>query len=211
MERKSIEALAAEVRAAIGETSPPVDTFRIAREEGILLAPGAYGEGFDGRIEYHRSKGKFILFYPEPGTGQPLPRVHFSVGHELGHYYLPAHRALLQRGRFHNSKAGFVRDNQLEREADFFAAALLVPEGTLKDLCRRKNFLTLKDILKLARQWQASATCTAVRYAQFASEPCAVLVSEDGETRFYVPSEGGRISRIPVAGDQESPEGNGHC
>jgi hypothetical protein len=49
----------------MNQTSPPVDIFHIAREEGILLAPGHYGEEFDGRIEFHPRKGKFILFYPE--------------------------------------------------------------------------------------------------------------------------------------------------
>lgn len=207
MERSDIETLASEVREAMGETSPPVDVLKIGREEGILLAPGFYGEGFDGRIEYHRKGSEFLLFYPQHAGTRLPPRVRFSIAHELGHYYLPAHRALLLRGKFHNSKTGFTCENQLEREADFFAAALLLPESTLRDLCRRKKFLTLKKILELARQWQTSATCTAIRYAEFASEPCAVLISKNGTIRYCVPSEDAAYRGFRWLGTRHVPRG----
>ena len=134
MDRDRLEEAASEVRASMGQCKPPIDVLTIAREEGILLAPGDYGEKFDGQIEYHRKKGKFILFYPGPNTSHTQSRVRFSVAHELSHYYLPTHRELLLGGKFHCSRAGFICDNKLEREADQFAAVLLLPDETLADL-----------------------------------------------------------------------------
>ncbi len=173
----------------MGEHGPPIDILRIARAEGILLARGNYGESFDGRIEYHPKQRKFILFYPEPNSTHPMSRIRFSVAHELGHYYVPAHRTLLLEGKFHSSQAGFVSDNTLEREADFFAAALLLPSENLDDLIASRKFLTLKDILELASTWEASATCTAIRYVEYAAEACSVLLSRDGQILYYIASE----------------------
>lgn len=207
MDRDETEATVSEVREAMGQTSPPVDVLKIAKEEGILLARGHYGEGFDGRIEYHQKQGKFLLFYPEVDRTHPHARVRFSIGHELGHYYLPEHRALLECARFHYSKAGFICENHLEREADGFAAALLLPEGVLADLCWRRKFLTLKDILELASEWQTSATCAAVRYAECAGEPCAMVVSAHEEIRYYVPSEDASYRGFRWLGIRKVPRG----
>jgi len=205
MDRERLEEVASEVRASMGQRKPPIDVLGIAREERILLAPSDYGENFDGRIEYHRKKGKFILFYPASNASHGLARVRFSVAHELGHYYLPAHRELLLGGRFHSSRAGFICDNKLEREADQFAAALLLPDETLADLITRRSFLTLKDLLKLASEWETSATCTAIRYVEYTPEPCAVLLSRGGQILFYVPSEDAAYRGFQYLGHKHVP------
>ena len=53
----------------------------------------------------------------------------FSVGHELGHYFLPGHiDAVLGNGNIHESRAGFASSDKYEMEADYFAAGLLMPQ-----------------------------------------------------------------------------------
>ena len=207
MDAEQIECLADEVRKVMLDTLPPVDVIQIAKEEGILLAPGNYGEEFDGRIEYHRQQGKFIIFYPENTRNYPDSRTRFSIAHELGHYYLPAHRGLLLRGKIHNSKAGFLCNNQLEREADSFSGALLPPEDVLNDICFRRKFLTLKDILQLASDWKTSASCAAIRYVKYAAEPCAILLSENKQVRYYVPSEDAACRGFQYLGIRQVPAG----
>ena len=205
MDRERQEEIASEVRASMEQRKPPIDVLGIAREEGIFLAPSDYGETFDGRIEYHHKKGKFILFYPASNASHGLARVRFSVAHELGHYYLPAHRELLLGGRFHNSHAGFICDNKLEREADQFAAALLLPDETLADLISRRSFLTLKDLLGLASEWEASATCTVIRYVEYTPEPCAIILSRGGQILFYVSSEDAAYRGFQYLGHKQIP------
>jgi hypothetical protein len=189
MDRDEAELLAAEVRKATNQTSPPIDVLQIAREERIVLAPGEFGPEFDARIEYHQDPGKFLLFFPAFAEGRSEARIRFSVAHELGHYYIPEHRKLLIGGRAHNSTCGFICDNCLEREADQFAACLLVPREALADFCWHKRFFTLKELVDLAGTWRASATSTAIRYTQWTSECCAVLLSMNGIVRCYIPSD----------------------
>jgi Zn-dependent peptidase ImmA (M78 family) len=164
----------------------PIDLNRIIQAEGnIRTRPANYGEKFDGRIEYIREKKIFILYYPDVIT----PRVRFSIGHELGHFYIPEHRNLLLAGNSHNSKSGFISDKRLEREADEFASYLLVPQSYLEKLIRQKRFFTLKDLLGFSNEFQVSATAMAIRYINMTPEPCAIILSQDGQQKFYWPSD----------------------
>ena len=53
----------------------------------------------------------------------------FSVGHELGHYFIPGHvDAVLADTQMHESRAGFRSVDRYEIEADHFAALLHGPE-----------------------------------------------------------------------------------
>lgn len=185
----AIEALADEVREILGIRKPPVDPFAIAATEGIELLPGQYGDDFSGRIEYHPDLGAFLLFHPLPQAAQYESVVRFSVAHELGHYYIPEHAKLLRAGEFHNSTPGFISDNVLEREADYFAGSLLLPGRALREKMGRRGWLDLEGILDLARACKTSATSAAVRYANFAEEACALVVSKNGSVLWAVPSQ----------------------
>lgn len=170
--------------------SLPVDLNRIIQgERNIRSAPGNYGDNFDGRIEYISDKRIFILYYPKISNTFPNPRVRFSIAHELGHYFIPEHRQLLLVGNSHNSKIGFISDKKLEREADEFAASLLISQNYLEQLNCKRKFLTLRDLLGLANELQVSATAMAIRYTKMASDCCAVILSQDGQQKFYLASE----------------------
>jgi len=164
----------------------PIDLDKIIRGEGnIRRRPANYGDKFNGRIEYISDKKIFILYHPMAIS----PRVRFSIAHELGHFYIPEHRNLLLTGKSHNSKSGFISDKRLEREADEFAAYLLVPQDYLKKLIRKRTFLTLKNLLGLANELQVSATAMTIRYVRMTPEPCAIILSQDGQQKFYQASE----------------------
>lgn len=164
----------------------PIDLDKIINEENnIRVRPANYGINFNGRIEYIPAKRLFILYHPEKIT----PRVRFTIGHELGHFYIPEHRKLLLAGNAHNSMSGFISDRKLEIEADEFAANLLVPENYLRKLTLKRKFLTLKDLLDIANELQVSATAMALRYVKTTSDRCAIILSQDGIQKFYWPSE----------------------
>jgi Zn-dependent peptidase ImmA (M78 family) len=164
----------------------PIELDEIIKAEGnIRVRPGDYGEKFDGRIEYIREKQIFILYHPNVIT----PRVRFSIAHELGHFYIPEHRNLLLGGEAHNSNSGFISDKRLEREADEFASHLLIPQSHLEKLLWQKSFLTIVDLLELAKKFQASVTAMAIRYVKMTSDPCAIILSKNGQQLFYWPSD----------------------
>ena len=168
------------------EETLPVDPFFIAREEEIDLLPGTYDNCFDGRIEYRRGPaglGHFYLFHAETEPPfRPEGRVRFSVAHELGHFYLPGHRERLLNGESHGSQSDFVSKKQREREADRFAARLLMPQDLFEEQVRtRDDFCTLLDLQQLAgKVFNTSLTSTILRYVDLNFEPCCVVVAENG-------------------------------
>jgi len=176
------------------EDTIPIDPLFIAGEEGIDVLPGDYDRCFDGRIEYHRENGvgQFYLMYAQ----EELPfrtegRVRFSIAHELGHFYLPEHRAYLLSGQFHNSQSDFVSSKTWEREADKFAAELLMPTELFRDEVRaRDGFLTLPDLRKLAGEvFHTSLTSTMLRYVNMNFEPCCMMMAEKGNILWSSTSE----------------------
>jgi len=183
---------AEEVLVALGMWRVPVDPFKIAEEEGIELAPGCYGLKFDARIEYSRDIDNFILYYREPGPDRSPGRVRFSIAHELGHFYLPAHRERIEKGQAHNSTPDFRSPHPIEREADEFAASLLMPPALFVAAVRRfrQCVCILAEICTLAEDvFGTSITSTAIRYCEHDLEPCAVAVSGGRKIRWARCSE----------------------
>jgi hypothetical protein len=182
-----IEALAKKHLIALDMWRLPVNPLAIAKEEGIELAPGRYGEKFDARIKFVSLAKTFILFYKESRYGLTEGRVRFSIGHELGHYYLPHHRSYLLSGQSHNSVTDFRSRDPREKEADEFSSTLLMPHelfaGELKT--RRMTICNLADLSRLAENtFQTSLTSTVRRYVGLDWEACSMVVSEAGVVKW---------------------------
>ena len=158
----------------------PVDPLRIAKEEGILLAPSNYGLGFDARIEYFPEYDTFGIYYQVAGRHRNAGRVNFSLAHELGHFYLPGHRKRLQAGVKHNSITDYGSKSPTEKEADRFAAHLLMPQQLfIKHVEERHSgFCTLKNLRAMADQLGTSVTSTAVRYCDCSIDATIVVISK---------------------------------
>jgi Zn-dependent peptidase ImmA (M78 family) len=110
-----------------------VDPFSVAKNENILclefeaIAPGMFGC-------LMKVGDKFGIFYSDRFSSDGFRR--FTVAHELGHYFLPGHIEYLfsQGNERHESESGFISDDRYEREADSFAAALLMPEEVFRSV-----------------------------------------------------------------------------
>lgn len=186
-----IERLAEMVLAGHGLGDLPVDPLALARLEKIRLAPGGYDRCFEGRIEYRQ--GRFYLFYAEADPpGRPLSRVRFSVAHELGHFFIPAHRDYLVSGHWLGRRQELVSTRRLEREADWFAAALLMPRQAFIDQVQSRwdGLCRLADLRDLADEvFQTSLVSTALRYVQLNFQACCVVVAEEGKVQFSFRSD----------------------
>lgn len=158
----------------LGITGLPVDPFKIAEQLGIsLMAMPANAGGASGMLLH--VNGQFGIGYPTHVESDGFKR--FSVGHEIGHYRLPGHvDAIVDASGRHLSRAGFVTDDQYEREADHFASALLMPTGPFTTELRRTGD-GLAAVEKLAALCDTSLEATAIRYAQCARDPVAVIRS----------------------------------
>ncbi len=165
----------------------PIDPLLVAKEEQPFLRCRGddYRNRFDGQLEYHRDKNRFIMFFNTKydaglAAGRHHPRTRFSISHELGHYFLDRHRAhFLNGGRKHRSSGEFSLDVMMEREADAFASGLLLPSTLIRREVNQGD-LCLAVIEHIARKSQASLVCAAIRCVQLSDYACAVVGLREG-------------------------------
>jgi hypothetical protein len=161
--------------------SLPIDPFAIAAQKGIVVAP-EHLEGCSGCLV--KSGDAFGILYSTSLKNEGFER--FTVAHELGHYFLPGHpEALFSNGETtHRSRSGFVSRDPLERQADSFAASLLLPESLFLKTLRAERSEGFKTIKKLALLCRSSLTATALRFAQCSDDPVAVVMSMGQEVQW---------------------------
>ena len=168
---------------------------KIADEEGIELAPGNYGNKFHGLLEYISSARCFILYYPDRSSGISFVRSRFTVAHELGHYFLESHRRELMNGNSQKCTVGFLSDNDMEKEADCFAASLLIPSSVIERHIRTRGFMDAKNIVDMAKSLKVSIPCAMIRYQRcFPRTPRAPMQSRARRTPYRRPPDGSRCA-----------------
>lgn len=170
---EEIEELAA-LLVAQSTTKDRVDLESIAAAEGITFSFGHYGDSFDGLLEC-RNSAFHIYINMDTNKGAHSPRARFSFAHELGHYFLDWHRMALDRGvPSHGSKADFESGYlAAEREADMFAAHLLLPALKVKKVARHR--IDAAEIVRLAEHFGTSLSATAMRCARLDLAPLIVM------------------------------------
>lgn len=157
----------------LGIDSLPVDPAAIAKSLGILVQPKTAPGGVSGMLV--RLGNDFAIGYATHIDNEGFKR--FSIAHEIGHYRIPGHvDAVLAHGDIHESRAGFVADDPYEREADHFAATLLMPDGLFSRELRRLGD-GLEAVEAMAGRCVTSLTAAANRYVQKTSVPVAMIVS----------------------------------
>jgi len=152
-----------------------VEPEKIAQAVDVTFNYGRYQDYFDGLLE-HKS-GRFHIYcnldrVEDPNTG----RAHFTMAHELGHYFIDEHRNALAAGAApsHPSFSEYESEFLVEGEADHFASNLLMPEKRFRGTCKAKR-LGMASILELSKLFGTSVTSTTLRYVKLDIVPCAVF------------------------------------
>ena len=159
--------------AEFGFTTLPINLLEIAGKVGIVIQAKRTTGGVSGMLL--RSGDNFGILYATHIRSPGFQR--FSIGHELGHYFLPGHiDAVLGDGNIHQSRAGFTSGDKYEMEADYFAAGLLMPQKLFIPAMRPAGE-GLAAIKYLAELCTTSLTATAIRFTQCSREPVAIVVS----------------------------------
>lgn len=187
-----------------------VDPVKIIEANDITLSFGRYADAFDGLLEYQC--GRFHIYSNLDRVEDPnAPRARFTLGHELGHYYINEHRNALKKGLApsHPSFCEYASDLLVEREADHFASHLLMPRTRFLEVAMRSP-RGLAGILVLAKTFGTSVTSTAIRYAKEEVEPCAVIKWENGRFAWKLLSAETQKARFrrPVVSPQRLPPGS---
>ncbi len=118
----------------VGAPSVPLDLKRICKSLGIRLYP-LDGDGIDAMFLHIPPSPPMITY----NANSSSVRCRFSIAHELGHFAL-SHRPISFSELF-NGDLG--RDARLEREANIFAAELLMPKVAL---AREAHKFTLSEL-----------------------------------------------------------------
>lgn len=147
--QKQIDGMAVDLLLETGlYNSAPIDVKAVARKLGIALLPYAFGDEIAGVLMYDGQKT--TIGYSETNYST---RQRFTIAHELGHYTLGHQR----EGMFVDSADKYYsilyRDAKSstgeylqEREANAFAAALLMPADLLNEVIRNlQSTLNLND------------------------------------------------------------------
>jgi len=170
-----------------GFDSLPIDPFKIASDEDILVeAKQPEKDGMSGCIVFN-DDGVGIIYST---TIQNSGFQNFTVAHELGHYFIDGHpEEILKTGPMHVSRGGFSQgDCSIEIEADHFAAGLLMPTHLVKNKLLG-SIVGLDAIKSLSALSNSSLTAAAIRAAECAPYPMAIIVSAGQNIRYAFMSD----------------------
>jgi hypothetical protein len=173
--RAEAEKTAQTIVEECGFTAFPICPFEIAKRHDIHVeAKESTEPGVSGFLM--RVGNVFGIQYAQHIANDGFIR--FTVAHELGHYFLPGHpEKLFPCGDgIHQSKSGFISGDPVERQADYFASALLMPVDQFHEAVNKAGS-GFSAIEKLARLCKTSITATAIRYTYFTDEAVAVIIS----------------------------------
>jgi Zn-dependent peptidase ImmA (M78 family) len=164
----------------------PVKPREIAKARDIVIqAKPAEVTGVSGAIIFAGDSATIIYSTEYDNEGFE----NFSIGHELGHWFLPGHpEEIIKAGGAHMSRANFTQNTSIELEADHFASGLLLPSHLTRKLLSN-NQIGLDGILKLADAAHCSITAAAIRAAECGPYPMAIIVSKGNEIAYAFTSQ----------------------
>ncbi|WP_412464686.1 ImmA/IrrE family metallo-endopeptidase [Flavobacterium mekongense] len=173
--KKIAESLAMEY----SENITPLE--KILDDEEIELFYDSYGNSFDGMTIYDNDRF-YIHINTYRGNRPDTNRARFTIGHELGHFFIDNHRIGLKNGLLspHFSINNVNETSKIEREADFFASNLLMPEVKFKKAIGREKF-TFQLIKRLSQEFNTSITATAIRLSDIGNHPLMLVYCENAK------------------------------
>lgn len=162
-------------------TSFPIDPFQIAQDNDIVVMAGDSGQpGVSGCIVF--SGENAAIYYSRAISNTGFQR--FTVAHELGHYFIAGHpEEILQSGGQHFSRTPFECPQAIEKEADTFAAHLLMPTNLSRQVLLAAP-RGLQGISALSQAAITSLTSAAIRAVELDPYPMAVIKSLNGQIQF---------------------------
>jgi len=161
-----VEEKAEKLSIEMGFTKYPIDVFQFASHAGINVLPMEMDNDVSGLFIVKEGKPYIVYNQKENQT-----RVRFTIAHELGHYFLhskstPLFVDKVDRLHYRNqdSSSGEIRK---EREANSFAAALLMPKKHLiREIEELQNELGINSdrvVNSLAKKFDVSPTAMTIR------------------------------------------------
>jgi Zn-dependent peptidase ImmA (M78 family) len=158
------EAKAEEILRRFSVDEPPVPVERIVRHLGLKLEATGLGDDVSGVLVVQNGRGIIGV-----NSSHARQRQRFSIAHELGHFLLHSSnsRVFIDKGYFaaFRDSHSSTGQSKREREANAFAAALLMPKALVSGSVDRHQFDLADDgyVEKLANLFQVSKQAMTIR------------------------------------------------
>lgn len=148
-----VEATASRFRSANGlSESQPIDFVRLLPKIGVLTLFRPLSDDFSGMCLKNISGDRFMLI----NSNNVISRQNFTMAHELFH--------LFEEDEFepHVCNPGLIKTPS-EKNADGFAASLLMPVAGLLDFISNKEPVSISVVLKMEHYYSVSRTALLYR------------------------------------------------
>jgi hypothetical protein len=160
--------------------------------------------GIDGMLKKRKKKNDWVIAYD--GSIESKGRTNFTLGHELGHYFL--HRNI--HDNFECGQDTFFDYNssvsrKMEAEANTFASYLLMPIDDFRQQVGNAR-ISLDLLDACARRYDTSFTATALKWLDFTKEIAIIVVQRDGFILWSYPSGSARKNGIYFSPGTPTPE-----
>ncbi|MEA2236113.1 MAG: hypothetical protein QOC81_837 [Thermoanaerobaculia bacterium] len=142
-------------------------------------------------------RGRVLLNRNVPEAGRRL----FTLAHEIGHFVMPGHGRESSLCRATDVETWDESVRATEREANEFAASVLMPEAVCRPFVREEPSMRVVGAMREA--CGISLTATLVRYVRMSSFAVAMVRVEHGNVKWPIrsPEFGAAIKRGHVHGD----------
>lgn len=169
------------------ETATPLT--KIAESEELAIYYDDYENAFDGTLMH--DNGFHIHLNTNLGNSPGKEKGRFTLAHELGHYFIDSHRVALLDGiiKPHPSRYNKNKHQLIEREADYFASCLLMPESRFRTECEKYKHFSFQVIEELAQKFKISLTACAIRFADIGTHPIMIVYMENSQIEWQWKSQ----------------------
>lgn len=173
MDREKIERKAEETLNDVNyaDVADSIDVIEVAKKLGFVVGNAGLSEDVDGFIIVDENKGNILGIDTNKLIGvnasKELAWKRFIIAHEIGHYVL--HYDKEKDNGMYAHREHKKGKNEIENEADFFAANLLMPRKKFINRYRelKKKDLSMDEIiLLLADKFTVTQPMTKRRFKE---------------------------------------------
>ena len=145
----------------------------IIQNAGYQYVEDHFNNDFAGFSKYLDSFNYLIGYNLDQNWNDNFKR--FTLAHELGHVSMLKHCEILKKGIMHRSQPEYQSDNEIEREADYFAINFLAPKKLFEKQMEFKAFDTA-TIFALSDFFGISTYAAVLRFVELTDLTCSLIV-----------------------------------
>lgn len=185
----SPERLVIEIFKAEPDLPIPIPVEKLAMQLGIEEIRELESDGFIGGLITNETKSRGVVLVQRQMKKE---RRRFTIGHELGHFLIPAHRPGKEDRFLCSMKDLLELDPKIadmrrrwEAEANRFSSLLLVPPHHFRKEANAGRDPDLGEIIRLAERYDVSKEVLGRAYVDYREEPVAFVVTHNGRVLRY--------------------------